>query len=243
MPAPLSRRSEMTTVSNCAPATRPPQADTSHAGAPPAGLSGLPGWTVFLGATERSAYSSRRRSRRLARRHQARDDAAMIAAFSITPLGIGESVGAAVAEAIRLVRASGLPNETNAMFTNVEGEWDEVMNLIKSCVIEVSKSAPSSECGDQGRSPTRIGGRPARQGRCSRIPPHRAVAGRLAARRWRKKIGTEVDPATPCSDLYIAPVRLHARRRFSSVHNTMSEPGSSRRVANFSIAEDHSASV
>lgn len=66
----------------------------------------------------------------------------MIAAFSITPLGIGESVGAAVADAVRVVRASGLPNETNAMFTNVEGEWDEVMNLIKSCVMEVSKSAP-----------------------------------------------------------------------------------------------------
>lgn len=72
----------------------------------------------------------------------ARDDVAMIAAFSITPLGAGESVGAAVADAVRLVRASGLPNETNAMFTNVEGEWDEVMDLIKSCVLEVSKSAP-----------------------------------------------------------------------------------------------------
>lgn len=66
----------------------------------------------------------------------------MIAAFSITPLGIGESVGAPVADAVRLVRASGLPNETNAMFTNVEGECDEVMNLVKSCVSEVSKSAP-----------------------------------------------------------------------------------------------------
>ena len=74
--------------------------------------------------------------------HPARDDAAMIAAFSITPLGTGESVGAAVADAVRVVRASGLPNETNAMFTNVEGEWDEVMNLIKSCVSEVSRSAP-----------------------------------------------------------------------------------------------------
>jgi uncharacterized protein YqgV (UPF0045/DUF77 family) len=58
----------------------------------------------------------------------------MIAAFSITPIGSGESVGAAVAEAVRLVRASGLPNETNAMFTNVEGEWDEVMGLIHSCM-------------------------------------------------------------------------------------------------------------
>ena len=66
----------------------------------------------------------------------------MIAAFSITPVGTGDSVGAAVARAVRLVRESGLPNETNAMFTNLEGEWDEVMALIKSCVTEVAKEAP-----------------------------------------------------------------------------------------------------
>jgi uncharacterized protein (TIGR00106 family) len=66
----------------------------------------------------------------------------MIAAFSITPLGAGESVSAPVADAVRLVRASGLANETNAMFTNVEGEWGEVMGLIKACVMEVAKSAP-----------------------------------------------------------------------------------------------------
>ena len=51
----------------------------------------------------------------------------MIAAFSITPIGTGESVSAAVADAVRVVRDSGLPNETNAMFTNIAGEWDEVM--------------------------------------------------------------------------------------------------------------------
>ncbi|MEY2405209.1 MAG: hypothetical protein QOG39_125 [Acidimicrobiaceae bacterium] len=66
----------------------------------------------------------------------------MIAAFSITPLGAGDSVSASVAEAVRLVRASGLPNETNAMFTNVEGEWDEVMALIKHCVEKVGETAP-----------------------------------------------------------------------------------------------------
>lgn len=70
------------------------------------------------------------------------EDVAMLAAFSITPIGVGESVSASVADAVRLVRESGLPNETNAMFTNVEGEWDEVMGLIKSCVMEVSRSAP-----------------------------------------------------------------------------------------------------
>jgi uncharacterized protein (TIGR00106 family) len=65
----------------------------------------------------------------------------VIAAFSITPVGVGESVSAQVAEAVRLVRASGLPNETNAMFTNVEGEWDEVMALIRSCVMTVADGA------------------------------------------------------------------------------------------------------
>ena len=66
----------------------------------------------------------------------------MLAAFSVTPLGGGESVGSAVAAAVALVRASGLPNETNAMFTNVEGEWDEVMDLIKACVARVGEDAP-----------------------------------------------------------------------------------------------------
>jgi uncharacterized protein (TIGR00106 family) len=67
---------------------------------------------------------------------------AMIAAFSITPIGVGESVSEPVAAAVRLVRASGLPNETNAMFTNVEGDWDEVMALIKACVEEVGRTCP-----------------------------------------------------------------------------------------------------
>jgi len=66
----------------------------------------------------------------------------MIAAFSITPVGVGESVSAAVADAVRIVRESGLPNETNAMFTNVEGEWDDVMAVIKRCVDKVGEAAP-----------------------------------------------------------------------------------------------------
>lgn len=44
-----------------------------------------------------------------------------------------------------MVRASGLPNETNAMFTNVEGEWDEVMAVIKRCVMKVAEHAPRVE--------------------------------------------------------------------------------------------------
>ncbi|MGH3912617.1 MAG: MTH1187 family thiamine-binding protein [Pseudonocardiaceae bacterium] len=66
----------------------------------------------------------------------------MIIAFSITPLGIGEEVGRAVAEAVRVVRASGLPNETDAMFTTMEGEWDEVMSVVKLALDAVLEVAP-----------------------------------------------------------------------------------------------------
>ncbi|HYU84675.1 MAG TPA: thiamine-binding protein [Kribbellaceae bacterium] len=68
----------------------------------------------------------------------------MIVAFSISPGVTDESGGVseAVAEAIRVVRESGLPNETNAMFTNVEGEWDEVMAVVKRAVDVVAARSP-----------------------------------------------------------------------------------------------------
>jgi len=68
----------------------------------------------------------------------------MLVAFSVSPSGGDDDggVSAAVAEAVRVVRASGLPNETNAMFTNVEGEWDEVMAVVKQAVDAVAAAAP-----------------------------------------------------------------------------------------------------
>jgi uncharacterized protein (TIGR00106 family) len=68
----------------------------------------------------------------------------MLIAFSISPTGGDETggVSAAVAEAVRVVRASGLPNETNAMFTNIEGEWDEVMGVVKQAVDAVAAVSP-----------------------------------------------------------------------------------------------------
>ena len=68
----------------------------------------------------------------------------MLVAFSISPSG-GDAdggVSAAVAEAVRVVRESGLPQETNAMFTNVEGEWDEVMAVVKRAVDVVAATSP-----------------------------------------------------------------------------------------------------
>ncbi|MEW9547509.1 MTH1187 family thiamine-binding protein [Nonomuraea sp. NPDC050783] len=66
----------------------------------------------------------------------------MIVAFSITPLGVGEGVAEPVARAVKVVRDSGLPNRTDAMFTTVEGEWDEVMDVIKRAVDAVAEVAP-----------------------------------------------------------------------------------------------------
>ena len=57
----------------------------------------------------------------------------MIAEVSIFPIGVGESLSGPVAEAFRIIRASRLPYEHHAMGTNLEGDWDEVMAVIRAC--------------------------------------------------------------------------------------------------------------
>ncbi|WP_315967895.1 MULTISPECIES: MTH1187 family thiamine-binding protein [unclassified Planotetraspora] len=67
----------------------------------------------------------------------------MLVAFSVTPIGAGEDVGELVAEAVRVVRASGLPNRTDAMFTTIEGDsWDEVLAVVKDAVAAVEARSP-----------------------------------------------------------------------------------------------------
>ncbi|MDO4888548.1 MAG: thiamine-binding protein [Actinomycetaceae bacterium] len=66
----------------------------------------------------------------------------MLLAFSIAPQTSDKSDGSvsqAVAAAIKVVRESGLPTETNSMFTTIEGEWDEVMGVVKRCVDVVAE--------------------------------------------------------------------------------------------------------
>ena len=55
----------------------------------------------------------------------------MLIAFSVAPSGTGDSVSEAVADAVRVVRESGLPNHTDSMFTTIEGEWDECMDVVR----------------------------------------------------------------------------------------------------------------
>ena len=67
----------------------------------------------------------------------------VLVAFSVTPLGVGESVGEIVAEAVRVVRNSGLPTRTDSMFTEIEGDtWDEVMTVVREAVEAVAARAP-----------------------------------------------------------------------------------------------------
>lgn len=68
----------------------------------------------------------------------------MLVAFSISPGSASEdgSVTDGVAAAVKVIRESGLPNETNSMFTNIEGEWDEVMAVIKRAIDAVAATSP-----------------------------------------------------------------------------------------------------
>ena len=68
----------------------------------------------------------------------------MLVAFSISPVAQDSSgsVTDAVAAAVRVVRESGLPHETTSMFTTIEGEWDEVMAVVKRAVDVVAQVSP-----------------------------------------------------------------------------------------------------
>ncbi len=58
----------------------------------------------------------------------------MLVAFSVAPSGTGKSDGSvhdAVAAAVRIIRDSGLPNRTTSMFTEIEGDWDEVFDVVR----------------------------------------------------------------------------------------------------------------
>ena len=68
----------------------------------------------------------------------------MLVAFSVAPSVSGDdgSVTDAVADAVRIVRESGLPNHTDAMFTTIEGDWDECMAVVKAACDEIAKVSP-----------------------------------------------------------------------------------------------------
>jgi uncharacterized protein (TIGR00106 family) len=69
----------------------------------------------------------------------------MLIAFSVAPSVTRDDTGSvsdAVADAVRIVRESGLPHRTDAMFTTIEGEWDECMAVVRQCVEAVAAHGP-----------------------------------------------------------------------------------------------------
>lgn len=68
----------------------------------------------------------------------------MLVAFSVAP-SVSDpdgGVSAAVADAIAVVRASGLPHRTDSMFTTIEGEWEECMAVVKAACDAVAAHGP-----------------------------------------------------------------------------------------------------
>ncbi len=62
----------------------------------------------------------------------------VIAQFAIFPVDKGESLGGYVADSVRIIDESGLPYALGPMGTGIEGEWDDVINVITRCFKEMS---------------------------------------------------------------------------------------------------------
>ncbi len=68
-----------------------------------------------------------------------------LVAVAISPAGTGEELSADVAEVIRVIRESGLPNRTNSMSTEIEGDWDEVMDVVKRATFVLAEKGIRTE--------------------------------------------------------------------------------------------------
>ena len=62
-----------------------------------------------------------------------------LVAVAIAPFGVGEELSEEVSEVVRVIRESGLPNKTYSMFTEIEGEWDEVMKVVKDATFVLAQ--------------------------------------------------------------------------------------------------------
>lgn len=66
-------------------------------------------------------------------------------AVAIAPFGVGDELAPEVAEVVKVIRESGLPNHTYSMFTEIEGEWDEVMRVVKDATFALAEKGIRTE--------------------------------------------------------------------------------------------------
>lgn len=68
-----------------------------------------------------------------------------LVAVAIAPFGVGDELSEHVAEVVRIIRESGLPNKTYSMFTEIEGEWDDVMRVVKDATMVLAEKGFRTE--------------------------------------------------------------------------------------------------
>ncbi len=66
-------------------------------------------------------------------------------ALAIAPVGTGEELSKHVAEVVKVIRESGLPSKTNSMFTELEGDWDDVMAVVKRATFVLAEKGIRTE--------------------------------------------------------------------------------------------------
>lgn len=68
-----------------------------------------------------------------------------LVAVAIAPFGVGDELAPEVAEVVKVIRESGLPNKTYSMFTEIEGEWDEVMRVVRDATFVLAEKGIRTE--------------------------------------------------------------------------------------------------
>ena len=68
-----------------------------------------------------------------------------LVAVAIAPVGVGDELSAHVAEVVKVIRESGLPNKTSSMFTEIEGDWDSVMDVVKRATFVLAEKGIRTE--------------------------------------------------------------------------------------------------
>lgn len=68
-----------------------------------------------------------------------------LVAVAIAPFGVGDELASHVAEVVKIIRESGLKNRTTSMFTEIEGEWDEVMDVVKRATFVLAERGIRTE--------------------------------------------------------------------------------------------------
>ena len=66
-------------------------------------------------------------------------------AVAIAPFGVGDELSSEVAEVVKVIRESGLPNRTYSMFTEIEGDWDEVMRVVRDATFVLAEKGIRTE--------------------------------------------------------------------------------------------------